>query len=68
MDTVSTVTNAIGNMELAVFPKNGTEISQKDFTTELKGWKEKLNEPEKWKELGVVEKKLSSSEMEKEFP
>ncbi len=68
VDTVSTVTNAIGNMELAVFPKNVTEISQKDFTTELKGWKEKLNEPEKWKELGVVEKELSSSEMEKEFP
>lgn len=68
VDTVSTVTNAIGNIELAVFPKNGAEISQKDFTTEVKEWKEKLNDPEKWKVLGVVEKELSSSEMEKEFP
>lgn len=68
VDKDSTVTNAIGNIELAVFPKNGLEISQKDFSSDLKGWKEKLNEPEKWKDLGVVEKELSAIEMEKEFP
>ena len=68
VDQASTVTDAIGNIELAVFPKNGLEISQKDFSSDLKGWKEKLNEPEKWKNLGVVEKELSAREMEKEFP
>ena len=68
VDTVSTVTNAIGNIELAVFPKNGVEISQKDFSMDLKEWKVDLDEPEKWREIGVIEKELSSSEMEKEFP
>ena len=68
MDTVSTVTDAIGSIELAVFPKNGVEISQKDFSMDLKEWKANLNEPEKWREIGVIEKELSSSEMEKEFP
>lgn len=67
VDKDSTVTNAIGNIELAVFPKNGAEITQKDFSSELRSWKEKLSEPEKWKELGAVEKVLSSREMKKEF-
>ena len=68
VDQASTVTDAIGNIELAVFPKNGCEMTQKDFSTGLKGWKEKLNEPEKWGNLGVAEKELSAKEMKQEFP
>ena len=68
VDQASTVTDAIGNIELAVFPKNGCEMTQKDFSTDLKGWKEKLNEPEKWGNLGVAEKELSAKEMKQEFP
>ena len=67
VDQTSSVTEVIGDIKLAVFPKNGIEISQKDFSSYIIDWKEKISEPERWKNLSVIEKELSSCEMEKEF-